>query len=149
MFIQIVIGLTVVILSVIIQVIFIEFIAGRLVRRYGSKPDSNVSFFEFVLSLSIVNLRLLLGLLTIVTLWAVLLLSLGIYNSMEESFYFSLVAFTTLGFGDVILPDKWRILAGFIATNGFIIFGLNTAVVLEVIIRMRGNRREQSATPDK
>ena len=33
--------------------------------------------------------------------WALTMLALGIFDTLELSVYFSLVAFTTLGFGDV------------------------------------------------
>ncbi|MEM7003700.1 MAG: ion channel [Pseudomonadota bacterium] len=66
-------------------------------------------------------------------LWAFLLLLLGLFQDLESALYFSLVAFTTLGFGDVILTDDWRLLSGFIAANGFIVFGLGTAYILESI----------------
>ena len=65
-------------------------------------------------------------------------MGLGVFENEEESVYFSLVSFTTLGFGDVILPDEWRILSGFVAADGFLLFGLNTAVLIEAMMRMRG-----------
>lgn len=66
-------------------------------------------------------------------LWALLLLLLDLFQDLESALYFSLVAFTTLGFGDVILTDNWRLLSGFVAANGFIVFGLGTAYILESI----------------
>mgnify|MGYP001552133635 CR=1 FL=1 len=54
-----------------------------------------------------------LGMVTIgVWLWAVTLRFLDVFITMEASVYFSLVAFTTLGFGDILLPQEWRLLAG-------------------------------------
>ena len=35
---------------------------------------------------------------------------LGLFESMEEALYFSVVALTTLGFGDVTLDAQWRLL---------------------------------------
>jgi len=50
---------------------------------------------------------------------------------------FSLISFTTVGYGEVVPPVEWRILAGFIAVDGFMLFGLNTAFIFEVLRRMR------------
>ncbi|MEM9736953.1 MAG: ion channel, partial [Pseudomonadota bacterium] len=50
--------------------------------------------------------------------------------------YFSVVAFTTLGFGDVLLPQEWRLLAGLSAANGLLIFGVSTAFLVEVFRRV-------------
>ncbi len=71
-------------------------------------------------------------------LWAFLFWGIGLFQALEPALYFSLVAFTTLGFGDVILPDAWRLLSGFIAANGFILFGLGTAYILESIRQADG-----------
>lgn len=84
----------------------------------------------------------MVGVITImIWVWALAFLTLDIFSSLEAALYFSLVVFTTLGFGDVILPDEWRLLSGFVATNGFILFGLSTAVLFEImsqIYRRRG-----------
>ena len=45
---------------------------------------------------------------------------------LETAFYFSMVTFTTLGFGDVVLTGQWRTLASIQAANGVIIFGWTT-----------------------
>lgn len=43
--------------------------------------------------------------------------------------YFSLVAFTTLGFGDVVLDPSWQLLSAIEAANGIMIFGWTTALI--------------------
>jgi hypothetical protein len=48
---------------------------------------------------------------------------------LETAFYFSMVTFTTLGFGDVVLTGPWRTLASIQAANGVIIFGWTTALI--------------------
>lgn len=136
---QISIGFGIVILSVVIQVTFIEFAARRLRSKFGSNPMPEIAFVKFVTALSMVTIWLLIGIVTVVAIWTFLFLSIGVFTSIEESFYFSLVSFTTLGFGDITLPSEWRVLSGFVATDGFLLFGLNTAVMLEIIIRLRGH----------
>jgi len=63
-------------------------------------------------------------------------MSLGIFEELEVAVYFSLVAYTTLGFGDVILPEQWHILAGLTAANGFLVFGWSTAFHVEYVSRL-------------
>ena len=43
--------------------------------------------------------------------------------------------FTTLGYGDVVLSDRWRLLSSLEAANGIIMFGWTTAVVMAVVQR--------------
>lgn len=81
-----------------------------------------------------------LGVVTLgVWVWAGAYYALGVFGTLEEAVYFSLVAYTTLGFGDVLLQHEWRLLAGMEAANGFLNFGLLTAMLIEALrqVRMR------------
>ena len=76
----------------------------------------------------------LVGALTIcVWLWAAAFLALGSFQTLEEALYFSVVAFTTLGFGDVVIEGEWRLLSGLIAANGLILFSFTTAFLIETL----------------
>lgn len=55
---------------------------------------------------------------------------------LETAFYFSMVTFTTLGYGDVVPTGNWRTLASFQAANGGIIFGWTTALIFVFIQRV-------------
>ena len=68
--------------------------------------------------------------------WAGIYLLVGAVEKMEAALYFSMVTFTTLGYGDVLLDERWRLMAVFEAANGIIIFGLTTAVVVAVVQRV-------------
>jgi hypothetical protein len=85
----------------------------------------------------------LLGVITLgVWIWAGAYLWLGAFPTLEQSVYFSIVAYTTLGLGDVVLPQAWRILAGMEAANGFINFGLLSALFIEALRQIRLNQVE-------
>lgn len=96
----------------------------------------------FILALSLIWTLMMMT--VAVWLWAVALKALGIFATFEASVYFSLVAFTTLGFGDVLLPQEWRLLGGMAAANGLLMFGLLTAILVEILrdtrLRQRGVR---------
>jgi len=49
--------------------------------------------------------------------------------------YFAFVNYTTLGYGDVIPVDRWRLLGPMTAMNGVLLFGWSTAVIFEVLRR--------------
>lgn len=68
-----------------------------------------------------------------VLIWALIFLALNAIDGLEKAFYFSMVTFTTLGYGDVLLNEHWRILGTFEAANGIIMFGWTTAIVITVI----------------
>jgi voltage-gated potassium channel Kch len=71
-----------------------------------------------------------------VLVWSVTYLWLDALEGFEEATYFSMVTFTTLGYGEIVLDEQWRLLASFEAANGIIMFGWTTAIVLAVVQRV-------------
>ena len=65
--------------------------------------------------------------------WAATYMVVGAIQDFEEALYFSMVTFSTLGYGDITLTESWRLLAAFEAANGCIMFGWTTALVVAVI----------------
>ena len=62
---------------------------------------------------------------------------LGAFETLERALYFSVVVFTTLGFGDITLPEPLRLLSGLSAANGLLLFGLSTAYLVEFLSGLR------------
>ncbi|MEN2978490.1 potassium channel family protein [Tistrella bauzanensis] len=80
--------------------------------------------------------------------WAAVLLLLGQFPNLEAALYFSVVTFTTLGYGDIVLGPDWRLLGAMASVNGIILFGWTTAVVVAVLtsaIEQRDARRREGA----
>lgn len=73
-------------------------------------------------------------------LWALTFYALGAITPLEDAVYFALVVFTTLGFGDLLLPHEWELLGGMASVNGLIGIGIYTALFMETL---RGLRRAQ------
>lgn len=71
-------------------------------------------------------------------LWAVLfyVLEPEVLLSLENALYFASATFTTVGYGDIVLPESWRILSGSTAINGMIIFGWSTAFIFEIMAKL-------------
>jgi hypothetical protein len=47
--------------------------------------------------------------------------------------YFAFVNYTTLGYGDIVPVQSWRLLGPMTAMNGVLLFGWSTAVLFEVL----------------
>ena len=75
-----------------------------------------------------------------VMVWSVTYLWLDAFENFERATYFSMVTFTTLGYGEIVLDEQWRLLASFEAANGIIMFGWTTAIVLAVVQRIYFNK---------
>ena len=76
-------------------------------------------------------------------LWALVYLAVDALPSFEEALYFSMVTFTTLGYGDVTLGESWRLLGSFEAANGTIMFGWTTALIVAVVHRVYFNNLKE------
>ena len=69
-------------------------------------------------------------------IWAGFYLSLDEFNSFSDALYFSTSTFTTVGYGDIVLSEKWRLISSFQAANGFILFGWSTAFIFEIMSKL-------------
>jgi voltage-gated potassium channel len=71
-----------------------------------------------------------------VGLWAGVFWRAHEVPNLETAVYFSLVTYTTIGFGDIVLSPGWRVLAGIEGLAGIILIGWSTAFVFAVVTRM-------------
>lgn len=69
------------------------------------------------------------------SIWALTYVFLDALPNFESALYFSTVTYTTLGYGDVVLGQEWRLLSSIEAANGVIIFGWTTALLIVAIHR--------------
>lgn len=74
-----------------------------------------------------------------VEIWLYAALYVGVHalHNFDDSLYFSTTTYTTLGYGDVILPKKWRLVGAIESANGIILLGWSTAFFVSVINRIR------------
>ncbi len=108
----------------------------RVLQASHASTWGNRSAATRVLLISAVVLMMFLAALLESGTWAAVYLVLGAIQDLETALYFSVVTFTTLGYGDVTLDASWRLLASMQAANGTIMFGWTTAIVMAVIHRM-------------
>jgi Ion channel len=47
--------------------------------------------------------------------------------------YFAFSNYTTLGYGDIVAVERWRLLGPMTAMNGVLLFGWSTAVIFDVL----------------
>jgi hypothetical protein len=68
--------------------------------------------------------------------WAALYAFGGAMPDAQTAFYFSAVTYTTTGYGDLVLPEAWRIIGGVEALTGILLCGWSTGFFLAVVNRM-------------
>ncbi len=121
-----------IVLNLGIQVWAVALLVGHFKRRLkkdkikaGSATDIRV--------LSIIMLFLFAGHVLQFGTWAVLFMQLGEFQDFETAFYHSAVNFTSLGYGDIVMSEQWRLLGALEAANGVLMFGLTAGLVLSVM----------------
>ncbi len=130
MLLQIAIGSALLILTVIVHSAFtliaVSALGGGRLERMNRR---------WLRTTAIASLVLLMFFATLLhaSAWAATYVVVDAIQGFEEALYFSMVTFTTLGYGDITLADNWRLLAAFEAANGCIMFGWTTAIVVAVI----------------
>ena len=78
-------------------------------------------------------LFLLFGHLMQFATWAILFMGVGEFQDFETAFYHSTVNFTSLGYGDIVMSERWRLLGGLEAANGVLMFGLSAGLILSTL----------------
>ncbi|CAK6687850.1 potassium channel family protein [Synechococcus sp. CBW1107] len=88
-----------------------------------------------------------LALLGDILLWALLFRGLELFSTLELSFYFSGITFTSVGYGDVMLPTCWRLLSVGLAVNGLLMAGWSTALLIFMVQRSMELRFQNHSKP--
>jgi len=131
-------GMGMMVLTIIIHALFM--VGGVKVAKWRQSRFGDVGK-EMVKAglLSVLTVWMFLAIVLEAGLWALLYLFYPLVAELpdlETAFYFSMVTYTTLGFGDVVLTGPWRVLASIQAANGVIIFGWTTALIFYFIQRI-------------
>lgn len=59
-----------------------------------------------------------------------------------SAFYFSMVTYTTTGYGDLVLPPAWRLVGGIEALTGILMSGWSTGFFFAIVSRLHQPRSE-------
>lgn len=106
--------------------------AASVFRAAKSHAHGVLRFLRDTVVIVALILWLMLGHSIEMGMWAWVYLHYGMFETWETALYFSGAAFTTLGFGDVLLPVEWRLLSGAAAANGLLLFGVSAAFLFDV-----------------
>lgn len=69
-------------------------------------------------------------------IWAELFILLGEFSDFNTAFYHSMVNFSSLGYGDIVMSETWRLLGALEACNGVLMFGLSAGAMLAIMASM-------------
>ena len=123
-------GLTVV--TVIIHDAGTMAATGRAIRGRDRSTSRRGRLAVELLMAELVGTLLLLHLVEAIV-WALFLVWIGGLPDLETAMYFSLTSYTTVGYGDVLLPEGWRLLGPVEAAVGVLMLGWSTGILVLVI----------------
>ncbi len=120
-------------LTVVVHTAGIAVLLRHLTSLYALPPNN---VWPVIRRLLRIIWWLLLLHLAEVSLWACFYLWRGCLPTAEAAFYFSGVTYTSLGYGDVVLPPPWRVLTPLEALVGVVMVGLSTGYFFVVVSRI-------------
>tara|TARA_X000001036_G_scaffold176644_2_gene167210 strand:- start:3832 stop:4281 length:450 start_codon:yes stop_codon:yes gene_type:complete len=139
-FLQLILSTVLLIIAVVIHALILDFTI-RFLKKHG--PDIFIRTRQMWRAS-----MLLIGVLSVfgshiiqIWIWAVFYYFFTEINIFEDALYFSTSTYTTVGFGDVVLDEKWRLISSFQSANGFILFGWSTAFIFELMTQLYRNEQ--------
>jgi hypothetical protein len=102
----------------------------RMDRKKRALEGRSLKYSQITLNLTGVVLALLFLHLLEVSLWAAFYTLAECLPDFATAAYFSLVTYATVGYGDVVLVENWRILAGVEGLAGILMTSWSTAVLI-------------------
>jgi hypothetical protein len=108
----------------------------HLVRREHRLGRTGVRFGRDLLIVSQTALLALLAHLIEIAIWALVFEFCGEFSQLSVAVYHSAVNYTSLGYGDIVMSARWRLLGPLEAADGMLLFGITTAMTFAVIERL-------------
>lgn len=134
MLVNLILGTLIISLTVVIHTFgliwvthFMNWLSDR-VRRRGHRSR--------LLAMNTVVLGLFAVLTVEVWLWAVCYQVLGCFETFATALYFSTATFSTVGYGDVVVSEEWRMLAALESVDGLLLIGWSTAYLIAASMRV-------------
>src|ERR1700729_4273765 len=120
--------------------IFIHAMAlGATVNFFRRKARLGRAGMRYLIDLTIVVLVMSFAFMAHVieiAMWALVFMICGEFQEFGTAFYHSAVNYSTLGYGDIIMSPSWKLLGPLEAADGSLMFGVSTAMIFAVILRL-------------
>ncbi len=134
-FTKLLIGSGMIVLNLGIQVWAVDRVFRFFQRRGFGSTRVGTARGDFRV-LSIIMAFLFAGHLLQFATWAALFVAIGEFDNFGTAFYHSTVNFTSLGYGDIVMSESWRLLGALEAANGVLMFGLTAGLILSVMNKL-------------
>ena len=124
-------------ITVALHSVGFAFVLGKLVKSDAAPPTETWPIVWLLVRLA--WLLIVIHVAEII-LWALFYWWWRCMPDAESAFYFSGVTYTTLGYGDLVLPPRWRLLGPVEALTGILMSGLSAGLFFATITRIYAPR---------
>jgi len=121
-----------VVLTVCIHAVGFDALLRAMVRSHALDTSGFRPVIRLVIGLTC---WLILIHLVEISVWGLFYVWQGCMPDAETALYFSGVTYTTVGYGDLLLPKPWRMLAPLEALTGMLMGGLSTGLFFAFVQR--------------
>lgn len=135
MLLHLIIGGLLIAANVIFHALALDFIIKKMSFIEGIILRKD-QFARKAIIMTIIVLAVVFVLIVEIWMWALLYIGINVFDALEPALYFSISAFTTVGFGDLVLDEKWRLISAIESTSGFLLFGWSTAFIFEIVSKL-------------
>lgn len=133
MLIPLLIGCATVVVTMVIQVAAIVQMLQYLLNVVRRTVAGPVSPGKATYVIFMIMTMLFIGHIAQAAVWAFLFMLLGEFGDFATAFYHSLVNLASLGYGDIVMSEQWRLLGAFEASAGVLLFGLSAGTILSIM----------------
>jgi ion channel len=140
---ELVVAFVIVAVCLLLHVSSIVVLAEWLVDQRSKREGQLHTLGYMVLLITAFSGIILLHMIEI-AIWAGFYSQRSLLPDFETCLYFSTTSYTTIGYGDVVLPRAWRMLGGIEGVTGVLLCGLSSAFVFAIVnamFQMRVQRR--------
>ena len=148
MFWELVVAFSIVAFCLVLHVASIVLMADWLVDQRAKRAETLRAVGYMVLLIATFSLMIVLHMIE-TAIWATFYYNRGLFPDFETSLYFSITSYTTIGFGDVVMPRAWRMLGGIEGISGVLLCGLSTAFVFAIVNALFQMRLQRKSPPEQ
>jgi hypothetical protein len=140
------VGLPAMLLCLVVQVAF-AFWSVRYYVRQSATATNRRGLLAGIRPLLVAMLVMMLGTLVQIALWGALFVVLGEFSELYEAIYHSAVNFASLGYGDIVMTKRWKLLGPLEAVNGVMMLGMSAAALMAILQQMIKVQRDALRQP--
>jgi hypothetical protein len=132
MFKPLLLGSFIIIVNMGIQCFCIVAMIRYLMKKQKMRVAKATFFSDFNMLSNILTV-LFVGHILQFTIWAQVFVFIGEFLDFDTAFYHSIVNFSSLGYGDIVMSETWRLLGALEACNGVLMFSLSAGTMLAMM----------------